>query len=110
MTTDNADMPTPSTPSHIATLRQIQEKQREIDKLIQPLVEQAITEVGNDPDASFLLIKQRVQDHAEIQQAILDLEVTRRLREQMIAAGWNPVDDIDDGREDRDTDDGSRQA
>ena len=97
-------------PSHIATLRHIHEKQRVIDRLLQPLVEQALAEVGNDPDATYDLIKQRVHEHAEIQQAILDLEVTRRLREQMIAKGWNPADEPSDSWEASDIDDASRQG
>lgn len=104
------DDPARRTPSHIASLRQIQEQQRAIDALIQPLVEQAYAELGNDPDASFALIKERVGQHAGIQQAILDLEVARLLREHMIAAGWNPADDTRDGPANHDRDDDDRQA
>ena len=110
MPTNDDDNQTRRAPSHIASLRQIREQQRAIDALIQPLVEQAYAEVGNDPDASFALIKRRVGQHAGIQQAILDLEVTRLLREHMIAAGWNPAEDTVDGATDDDRDDGGRQA
>lgn len=97
-------------PGHIATLRQIHEQQRRIDALIQPLVEDAVADAGNDPEASFALIRQRVQEHVEVQQAILDLEVTRLLRERMIAAGWQPGDATEDPRESPDHDDDCRQA
>lgn len=107
---DNPDTHTDRNPGQIASLRQIQEQQRAIDALIQPLVEQAYAEVGHDPDASFALISERVGQHAGIQQAILDLEVTRLLREHMIAAGWNPTDDTSDRSANLDRDDDDRQA
>ena len=110
MTTDNPCKHTGRNTGHIASLRQIREQQRAIDALVQPLVEQAYAEVGNDPEASFALIKARVGQDAGIQQAILDLEVTRLLREHMIAAGWNPTDDTSNGAADHDSDDGRRQA
>jgi hypothetical protein len=53
-------------PGHIAALHLIHEQQRSIDVLIEPLVADAVAEAGNDPEASFELIREQVQAQVEV--------------------------------------------
>lgn len=96
MTDDQGNL-TPLEQGFLATVRAIHDKQNAVDAMIGEATQAVIADMGtSDPDVVMPVLMQRVRERDDIAQALLDLEITRALRDCAIADGWQPVDETGD--------------